>query len=160
MSTQAINLFYDSQLPIAAERPAYSLTKNAGTLTAQLIANGAPPDKLQVVSYHPGVIYSNAWKLAGAPADALPFDDREFGPQSVCLEAAEPDTKVKNETYTDLAMQKRCRARLRFGPPRRRPGSSTVGSFGPRGMSMSWPRGRSGSGLMRMRTTSGSGSLV
>ncbi|KAK1764254.1 putative short-chain dehydrogenase [Phialemonium atrogriseum] len=75
VSTQAINLFYDSQLPVAAERPAYSLTKNAGTLTAQLIANGASPDKLQVVSYHPGVIYSNAWKLAGAPADALPFDD-------------------------------------------------------------------------------------
>lgn len=55
----------------------YSLTKNAGTLTMQLIAGHSDPSKMQVISFHPGVIHSAGWENAGVPKDLLPFDDSE-----------------------------------------------------------------------------------
>jgi hypothetical protein len=38
--------------------PAYGLTKNAGTLLLQQIAMDADPRKMQIISFHPGGIYT------------------------------------------------------------------------------------------------------
>ncbi|KAK0719146.1 putative short-chain dehydrogenase [Lasiosphaeris hirsuta] len=76
VSTQAINMSNaHCDIPLAAERPEYGLTKGAGTLAIQYVAQDVKPEDLQVVSIHPGVVYSQAWELAGAPPDMLAFDD-------------------------------------------------------------------------------------
>jgi hypothetical protein len=64
-------------LPLAAASPEYGLTKSAGTLALQYIAQEVDPAKLQVVSYHPGCIYTEAWQRLGVPRDFVPFDDGE-----------------------------------------------------------------------------------
>lgn len=56
-------------MPLAS----YGLSKSAGTLFAQLLANQIPPEKLQIVSYHPGSVWNPGWPL---PKDAGEFDDR------------------------------------------------------------------------------------
>ena len=49
------------QNPVVAARPAYSLTKASGTLAAQLIADATTPERMQVVSFHPGMVYGQGW---------------------------------------------------------------------------------------------------
>ncbi len=51
VSTGAIHDFV-----LAGAFPAYSLTKNAGTLAVQLIAKDVQPEDMQIVSFHPGLI--------------------------------------------------------------------------------------------------------
>jgi NAD(P)-dependent dehydrogenase (short-subunit alcohol dehydrogenase family) len=75
VSTQAIHMSNRAYSNIAADRPGYSLTKGAGTLAMQYIAQDIAPDNMQVVSFHPGVIFSQAWVSAGVGPDFLPFDD-------------------------------------------------------------------------------------
>ncbi|KAH8879765.1 putative short-chain dehydrogenase, partial [Thozetella sp. PMI_491] len=75
VATQAINMFYDVQLFPASLVPGYGLTKNAGTLLMQQIAKDVSPEKLQVVSFHPGMIYSDALKQRGVQETDLPFED-------------------------------------------------------------------------------------
>lgn len=67
-------------IPFLKERPDYSLSKGAGTLALQYVAAGVSPDEMQVISYHPGVIYTEAWSSQGAPEDMFPFDDSESIP--------------------------------------------------------------------------------
>lgn len=61
--------------PVVAELPAYTLTKFAGTLYFQMLAQGQPHEKLQVVSYHPGLIFNEYWAAHGAVPEI--FDDGE-----------------------------------------------------------------------------------
>ena len=65
-------------MPITAERPEYGMTKMAGTLAMQYIAQDANPDEMQVISYHPGSTYSESWQRFGIPEDFLPFDDSKI----------------------------------------------------------------------------------
>lgn len=53
----------------------YGLTKNAGALTMQQIASHTDPEKMQVISFHPGVVRTTAWTEAGVSNEMLPFDD-------------------------------------------------------------------------------------
>ncbi|RFU33068.1 hypothetical protein B7463_g3263, partial [Scytalidium lignicola] len=39
----------------------------------ELIAQNIPPEKMQVISFHPGLIYGDGWKSMGLPPD--PFDN-------------------------------------------------------------------------------------
>lgn len=64
--------------PIVDERPAYSLTKTSGTLAVQMLADRITAEEMQVLSYHPGMVYGRAWEERGVPEDAIPFDDGEF----------------------------------------------------------------------------------
>lgn len=50
-------------------RPAYTLSKMSGTLLFQLIAQNNSPEKLQVVSFHPGLSYNEQWGLMGFSKD-------------------------------------------------------------------------------------------
>lgn len=92
VATQAIHLLDESHCIIASKVPAYGLTKNSGTLLIQQIAAELDPDKVQVVSFHPGVIYAGGWEDAGVPDDILPFDDISLpGAEAVWL--ASPEAK-------------------------------------------------------------------
>ncbi|KAK9491740.1 hypothetical protein V1508DRAFT_421139 [Lipomyces doorenjongii] len=75
VSTQAI---YMTTHPGVAVRPAYTLTKMAGTLLFQLIAQNVPPEKMQVISFHPGVVYNDSWKSMGLPVSPEQFDNDEL----------------------------------------------------------------------------------
>jgi hypothetical protein len=61
--------------PTIATLPAYSLSKGAGFLAIEHIANVTTPDKVQVITFHPGNLYSDGWKGIGITRDMLPFDD-------------------------------------------------------------------------------------
>jgi hypothetical protein len=55
--------------PQIANRPAYTLSKTTGTLLFQLIAQTEPSDKLQIISYHPGLIYGDEFEKMGLPEE-------------------------------------------------------------------------------------------
>ncbi|CCF35836.1 short-chain dehydrogenase [Colletotrichum higginsianum] len=59
--------------------PAYSASKNAGTILIQLIAKDTPPEEMQVVNFHPGVVRTSAFINAGIPEDFYPFDTASLG---------------------------------------------------------------------------------
>ncbi|KAH8812709.1 hypothetical protein F5884DRAFT_315445 [Xylogone sp. PMI_703] len=71
VSTQAIHM---TTHPTISVRPAYTLTKMAGTLLFQVIAQNVSPQKLQVISFHPGLIWNEGWKTLNLPPD-LGFDN-------------------------------------------------------------------------------------
>lgn len=77
VSTASIHLL---DHPLVAERPAYSLTKASGALAVQLLANTGKADSMQVITFHPGILYSDAWLKLGIteemiPSTGIPFDD-------------------------------------------------------------------------------------
>jgi len=55
--------------PQVAERPGYILSKMTGALLFQLIALNVPAEKMQIVTYNPGLVYGDAWKQLGFPPD-------------------------------------------------------------------------------------------
>jgi len=75
ISTQAIHQYHPEHMPIIADRPDYGMTKMAGTLAMQYIAQDSNPDEVQVISYHPGSTYTESWQRFGISEDFLPFDD-------------------------------------------------------------------------------------
>ncbi len=44
----------------------------------QYLAQEVEPEKMQVVSFHPGNVYTQGWVDVGVGPDFLPFDDGEF----------------------------------------------------------------------------------
>ncbi|KAK4149661.1 hypothetical protein C8A00DRAFT_46764 [Chaetomidium leptoderma] len=74
VSTSAIHLF-DTE----AERlPTYALTKNSGTLLIQQIAKDTKPEDMQVVSFHPGSVLSEAARSVGFDESSLDWDDENL----------------------------------------------------------------------------------
>lgn len=54
----------------------YSLTKNAGTLYMQQVARAISVKEMQVVSFHPGSILSEAVRNGGYDENSgIPWDD-------------------------------------------------------------------------------------
>lgn len=70
MSTSAIHDF-----DVVSNVPNYSASKNAGTLLAQQIAKGISADDMQVVSYHPGAIYTPGNQAIGFKVSDFDWDD-------------------------------------------------------------------------------------
>lgn len=58
--------------------PGYGLTKNAGALALQVVAQDVPASKMQVVNYHPGGIFTESARRNGFTEDSIPWDDRQF----------------------------------------------------------------------------------
>ncbi|EXJ84731.1 hypothetical protein A1O3_05402 [Capronia epimyces CBS 606.96] len=71
VSSNFVHLF---QSKVMQGRLAYGLTKNSGTLVAQLVAQETPPEKVQVVSFHPGLVWSDEWPVE-ITKGMLPFTD-------------------------------------------------------------------------------------
>lgn len=57
--------------------PIYSLTKNGGTMLLQQIAKDVDPEKLRIVSYHPGLIKTDATKNLFPLGYVVPWDTRK-----------------------------------------------------------------------------------
>ncbi|KAI0206401.1 putative short-chain dehydrogenase [Astrocystis sublimbata] len=70
--------------------PTYGMTKHAGQLTLQLIAQDVPPEKMQIMSYHPGALFTEGTKAHGYTKDSFPFDDLSL-PGSFAVWAASPE---------------------------------------------------------------------
>jgi NAD(P)-dependent dehydrogenase (short-subunit alcohol dehydrogenase family) len=66
---------HGTQHPAVAARPAYTVSKLSGTLFFQCLAQDIPHDKVQVLSFHPGLIYNDYWKSLGIGSEH--FDDGE-----------------------------------------------------------------------------------
>ncbi|KAH8889422.1 NAD(P)-binding protein [Thozetella sp. PMI_491] len=58
--------------------PHYSLTKNSGTLAIQQIAKDVDPEDMQVVSFHPGLVFTPMGEGLGVSKDAYPWDSEDL----------------------------------------------------------------------------------
>ncbi|KAL1840380.1 hypothetical protein VTJ49DRAFT_506 [Mycothermus thermophilus] len=61
-----------------AANPAYSLTKNAGTLAVQLVAKDTDPTALQIISFHPGGVLSESARNAGYDESTMDWDHEDL----------------------------------------------------------------------------------
>jgi NAD(P)-dependent dehydrogenase (short-subunit alcohol dehydrogenase family) len=55
--------------------PSYTLSKFAGTLFFQYLAQEVASDEVQIVSFHPGLIFNEYWEAMGVNKEH--FDDGE-----------------------------------------------------------------------------------
>ncbi|KAH7120376.1 putative short-chain dehydrogenase [Dactylonectria estremocensis] len=92
VATQGINMLYEEQLVVTSQNPGYSMTKNSGALLMQLIAKDSSPENLQIVSFHPGVIYNETFLTIGFSETDLPYDDPEL-PGSFAVWAASKEAR-------------------------------------------------------------------
>ncbi|KAH7368583.1 hypothetical protein B0T11DRAFT_316717 [Plectosphaerella cucumerina] len=72
------------------DRPTYGLTKNAGTALMQQIAKDTSPDDLQIVSFHPGGVLTEAARREGYADSGFNFDDENL-PGNFATWAASPE---------------------------------------------------------------------
>jgi len=75
VSTAAIHV----DTPIGRACPDYALSKTAGMMAMQMVADEVSPDDMQVVSFHPGVVVTGLMRQAIGDAE-IPSDDGEFSP--------------------------------------------------------------------------------
>ncbi|KIN06827.1 hypothetical protein OIDMADRAFT_108095 [Oidiodendron maius Zn] len=73
VTTQAVAM---TAHPEIAQRPAYTFSKMTATILFQVIAQSIPAEKMQVINFHPGVVYNDAWKAMGFPPEY--FDHNEL----------------------------------------------------------------------------------
>ncbi|EHK22854.1 uncharacterized protein TRIVIDRAFT_28082 [Trichoderma virens Gv29-8] len=79
--------------------PAYCASKNAGTLLVQMYAQGVSPDDMQILSYHPGGIYTESVQKSGIPKDAMSWDDENL-PGHYAVWAASEEAKFLHGRFT------------------------------------------------------------
>ncbi|KAI1811462.1 NAD(P)-binding protein [Poronia punctata] len=70
----------------------YGLTKHACQLTLQLIAQDTAPEKMQIVSFHPGAVFTDSAKAAGWSEDLDIWDNANL-PGNFAVWAASPEAK-------------------------------------------------------------------
>ena len=56
----------------------YSLTKAAGTLLLQKLADESNPQQTQIISFHPGAILTAQTREKGTTEDSMNWDDGEL----------------------------------------------------------------------------------
>ncbi|KAF1844424.1 NAD(P)-binding protein [Cucurbitaria berberidis CBS 394.84] len=61
--------------PEVVSRPAYTLSKLSGTLLFQLLAQDYPHEDIQILSFHPGLIFNETWKALGLNPDQVDSDE-------------------------------------------------------------------------------------
>lgn len=64
---------HDTQL--TGNQPSYGASKNAGTMLLQRIAKDVPPEDLQIVSYHPGGVFTELAEQVGLTRDDPRWDE-------------------------------------------------------------------------------------
>ncbi|KAK3385918.1 hypothetical protein B0H63DRAFT_510591 [Podospora didyma] len=92
VSTAAVNTSHKAYFPMTAERPEYALAKGAAALALQFVAQDVDPEQLQVISFHPGTIFTPGVERLGIPANAFPFDDESL-PGSFAVWAASEEAR-------------------------------------------------------------------
>ncbi|KFZ16144.1 hypothetical protein V501_02377 [Pseudogymnoascus sp. VKM F-4519 (FW-2642)] len=94
VSTCAIHDF-----EIAAQHPNYSASKSAGTILLQQVAKGVSADDMQVVSFHPGAIFTSAAKDAGYNETTMKWDDEDL-PGHYAVWAASDQARFLHGRFT------------------------------------------------------------
>jgi nucleoside-diphosphate-sugar epimerase len=62
--------------PIVIPKPAYSLTKASGTLALSMVADDIAADEMQIIIFHPGLVYGAEAERDGIPEHGVfEFDD-------------------------------------------------------------------------------------
>ncbi|GIJ83132.1 hypothetical protein Asppvi_001651 [Aspergillus pseudoviridinutans] len=75
---------------LTGQHPSYAATKSAGTMLVQQIAKDVLPEELQIVSYHPGGVFTELAELAGFKKDDPRWDDENL-PGQFAVWAASPE---------------------------------------------------------------------
>ncbi|KAK3986987.1 hypothetical protein QBC44DRAFT_401425 [Cladorrhinum sp. PSN332] len=65
-----------------ASLTSYSLTKNAGQVLMQQIARDVDADELQIISVHPGAVFTEGAKNLGVAEDMMEWDDVDLAGQT------------------------------------------------------------------------------
>ncbi|KAI0966500.1 hypothetical protein F4678DRAFT_288118 [Xylaria arbuscula] len=82
--------------------PSYGLSKNAAALTLQLLAMEVPVSDMQIVSFHPGFIFTNSAKQLGYTDPNLPWDHDDLpGHYAVWTASDEAAFLHGRYTYTE-----------------------------------------------------------
>lgn len=68
---------------MAGPWPNYTVTKNSAALLLQQIAKDVKPTDMQVVSFHPGLFYTELGQRMGFQEDTVPWDDSKWMPPGV-----------------------------------------------------------------------------
>ncbi|KAK4163992.1 hypothetical protein QBC43DRAFT_353685 [Cladorrhinum sp. PSN259] len=76
----------------------YALTKNAAQVLMQQIARDVDPDKLQIISVHPGAYFTEGAQKLGVSADAMEWDDIDLAGRTGVW-AATDDAKFLHGRY-------------------------------------------------------------
>ncbi|KAL0933802.1 short chain dehydrogenase [Colletotrichum truncatum] len=115
---------------LTGNQPSYGASKSAGTMLLQRIAKDVLPDDLQILSYHPGGVYTELMEKAGASRDAYPWDHEDL-PGQFAVWAASDEAKFLHGRFVWAKWDV---AELREGPIRERldndPDFLTVGVIG------------------------------
>ncbi|KAI1268953.1 NAD(P)-binding protein [Xylariaceae sp. FL1019] len=77
---------------VGKEQLGYALTKNSFQLALQLITMDTLPEKMQVISYHPGAIFTESARDKGWTEDTIPWDHVDL-PGHFAVWAASPEAK-------------------------------------------------------------------
>ncbi|PIG83962.1 short-chain dehydrogenase [Aspergillus arachidicola] len=77
---------------LTGQYPSYGATKSAGTMLLQQIAKDVSADKLQIVSYHPGGVFTELAEQAGFKRDDPRWDDENL-PGQFAVWAASPEAR-------------------------------------------------------------------
>ncbi|KAE8366885.1 hypothetical protein BDV27DRAFT_170419 [Aspergillus caelatus] len=77
---------------LTGQYPSYGATKSAGTMLLQQIAKDVPAERLQIVSYHPGGIFTELAEQAGFNRDDPRWDDEDL-PGQFAVWAASPEAR-------------------------------------------------------------------
>ncbi|KAM5341356.1 hypothetical protein ACJ41O_014387 [Fusarium nematophilum] len=111
VSTQVIHNLHQALI-----YPSYSVSKSAGTMLLQNLALNVDPSKFQVVSFHPGVAFTEAAANSGMTEQSLPWDDTNL-PGQFAVWAASPEARFLHGRYVWAAWDV---DELRTGPVRKR----------------------------------------
>ncbi|KAL7945811.1 short chain dehydrogenase [Trichoderma barbatum] len=99
LSLVNISTKYIHDFEVAAAYPNYSASKSAGTILVQQVAKRVSPDDLQIVSFHPGSIFTSAAEKAGYTRTTLNWDDEDL-PGHYAVWAASDEAKFLHGRFT------------------------------------------------------------
>ncbi|KAM5353372.1 hypothetical protein ACJ41O_000022 [Fusarium nematophilum] len=76
-------------LTLTRNQPSYGASKSAGTVLLQRIAEDVSPEDLQIVSYHPGGVFTELAEQVGLNRDDPRWDDKDLPGQFAVWAASE-----------------------------------------------------------------------
>ncbi|KAE8376384.1 hypothetical protein BDV26DRAFT_282671 [Aspergillus bertholletiae] len=101
---------------LTGQYPSYGATKSAGTMLVQQIAKDVPPEELQMISYHPGGVFTELAEQAGFEKDDPRWDDENL-PGQFAVWAASPEARFLHGRFVWAKWDV---TELREGPLRKR----------------------------------------
>ncbi|KAK9234767.1 hypothetical protein V1525DRAFT_459135 [Lipomyces kononenkoae] len=77
---------------LTGQFPTYGATKSAGTMLMQQVAKDVNPEELQIISYHPGGVYTELAEQSGFDKNDTQWDDENL-PGQFAVWAASPEAR-------------------------------------------------------------------